>query len=535
MSELTPLFPSEQALLILSQSHIAEQFSPPGFADIVFAQACLLARTMGLHQSRACASGVDADEALERRKVFRSLYVRDKNLAVCRGSSAWLPASEPFVSAADGGGDADEAKYAPRLELAHIQDDVHRSLHAAEAPDLPPAKRTHLLARLEHRLERWAAAHQVVKKAASSASTSGEAASLALAFFATRLCVARCADEHDIRLSALAASDANICCLLFLQATAAQPDARLAESLDQLLGRKRAAPTPQPDEDEAAVSASASASSSSLGTRPPSLCGSDVDPASSLPRLTAAFPLACIFQLAKTATTAANTTTPETVPARADDDLLLLQSLRDRFAAATDHEQMENLSQKLARTLDTLVRVVRQGHHHLRNSPEAASSGTPSIIFNDLSSAASSASQRRSGGAPGSRKASTPEPDAPFAAAAAGTSSMLLPFMQPFESPRSCSPWPSSGQTTAAGLGLSPWLGTSYKQQQQNQHHNQHHHHIDANPRVGKRPRLSSQTELFDVFGDHLQGHGPRADDDPMAMFNFFPVNDEIAVFDGED
>jgi hypothetical protein len=465
---------------------------------------------MGLHQSRASIRSIDSDEAMEKQKVFRSLYIRDKNLAICRGSSSWLPTFDSSIPPLYGQADGDEIKYSPRIELAHIQDEIYRHLHSAEAPDLPPSKQSHLLSKLEQKLERWAATHQVIKKSASSS----EGANLALSFFATRLCICRSSD--DPRLSVLAFSDAKACCLFFLLATASKPDARFVETLDQLLGRKRP-PSPL------AMEKAEEESEASLSTQPPSLCG-DNDTAASLPRLTAIFPLAAIFQVAKNSSLQP-IAAPDATPNRPEEEMLLLETLRDRFTAATDHEQVENLVQKLGRTLDTMVRVIRQ-----QRLPEAAN--TPSINFNDLSSlhsSASSGSQRGNTG--GSREGSTPEPDAPFASTvtvaaseAANTSSMLLPFLQPFESPRSVSPWPSAANPNG-GIGLSPWPGSSsYKQQQ-----------ADPTGRVGKRPRLSSQTEVFDVFAEHMQGHGQRPEDDAMSMFNFFSGNDDIAVFGSED
>ncbi|KAH8736557.1 hypothetical protein BGZ61DRAFT_411371 [Ilyonectria robusta] len=512
---LAPRLVNVQALALLS--HIAEQYSPPGFAEVVFAQACLLARTMGLHQPRASAIGLLPEEIIEKQKVFRSLYIRDKNFAICRGSSSWLPTFDSSISPPSDLADRDETKYTPRIELARIQDEVYRHFHSAEAPSLAPSNHSQLLLKLEQKLDRWAATHQVIKKSTSSV----EWANLTLSFFATRLCI--CKNSDDPRLSLLAFKDAKASCILFLLATTSRPEPRFVDAFDHLLGRKRSTSPLMIDNFE-------ENGETLFDFQPFDQDDNNDAAASGLPGLTASFPLAAVFLVAKNIALQP-VATPEGIVSRPEEELLVLETLRDRFASATDQDHIENLTQKLSRTLDTIVRVVRQ-----KCFPEAAN--TPSMIFNDLSSlhsSASSGSQR--GGSRGSRKDTPPEPDAlPTVTStneAMTTSSMLLPFMQPFDSPRSCSPWHTTGNNSAGGAGVgvvvSPWPG-SYKQQS------------DSAGRVGKRPRLPSQTELFDMtaaFAEHMQGHSQRPEEDPLAMFDFLAGSNDIPVdipvFEGDD
>ncbi|KAH7150526.1 hypothetical protein B0J13DRAFT_606162 [Dactylonectria estremocensis] len=507
---LAPRLINVQALALLS--HIAEQYSPPGFAEVVFAQACLLARTMGLHQPRASSMGLATEEILEKQKVFRSLYIRDKSFAICRGSLSWLPTFDSSIAAPSNQASREETKYSPRVELARIQDEIYRHFHAAEAPSLSASKQAHLLSMLEQKLDHWAATHQVVKKATSSI----ERANLTLSFFATRLCICRSSDEP--RLARLALKDAKASCVLFLVATTSHPDPQLVETLDHLLGRRRSASPFDTDEAGDAM------------FQPQPFSHDEADAAASvLPGLTASFPLAAVFLVAKNAALQPITGAEE-ASGRPEEEMLLLETLRDRFAAATDHDGIENLTQKLSRTLGSIVRVVR--HKRFPGAGAGAGAGadadtTSSIIFNDLSSLHSNASSdsRRDGS--GSRKDTPPDPDAPPTVTSTDdpltTSTMLLPFMQPFESsPRGCSPWPAAG-----GLVLSPWPASSYKQQ------------ADASgPRAGKRPRLPSQTDMFDMtaaFAEHIQGHVQRPEDDPLAMFDFLAGANEIPVFDGNE
>ncbi|KAK7417364.1 hypothetical protein QQX98_004641 [Neonectria punicea] len=506
---LAPRLVNVQALALLS--HIAEQYSPPGFAEVVFAQACLLARTMGLHQPRASSNSLLVEESIEKQKVFRSLYIRDKNFAICRGSSSWLPTFDSSVSPLSDQVDGEEAKYGPRIELARIQDEIYRHFHSAEAPALPPSKHSHLLSKLEQRLEHWAATHQVIKKSTSSV----EWANLTLSFFATRLCICRGSDNP--RLAHLAYKDAKASCVLFLLATAPHPDPRLVEVLEQLLDRKLSA-SPLSMDNNSEENDHVSFQSRAFECDENDAAAA----AAALPRLTASFPLAAVFLVARNMALQP-IAAPDALASRPEEEMQLLETLRDRFTAATDHDHIENLTQKLSRTLDTIVHIVRQ-----RRFPEAAT--TPSMIFNDLSSlhsSASSGSQRGSAG--GSRKATPPEPEAASTVTSAGeemnTSSMLLPFMQPFDSPRSCSPWHTAANPAASAVVLSPWPA-SYKQQ------------ADSAGRVGKRPRLPSQTEMFDMtaaFAEHMQGHGQRPDEDPLSMFDFLTGGNDIPVFNTEE
>ncbi|KAI5463840.1 hypothetical protein BGZ63DRAFT_413341 [Mariannaea sp. PMI_226] len=502
---LTPRLVNVQALALLS--HIAEQYSPPGFAELVFAQACLLARIMGLHQSRASPSGHNSEEILEKQKVFRSLYIRDKNFAICRGSSSWLPNFDSSITPLYDHLEGNEVQYAPRIELAHIQDEIYRRLHSAESPNLPGSALSHLLSVLEQKLDRWSVTHSIVKKSASSA----EWASLALSFFATRLCIFRCSD--DVRLSLKAFNDAKACCLLFLSATASKPNPILADALDLLLGRRQPSSPLVVENSEAASDAPFPAQNSLYDEN---------DTVGSLPRLTAIFPLAAIFEVAKHLALGSMSPPSSTPQSHFDEELLLLETLRDRFVSAISHGQIDNLTRKLGRTLDTMLLVIRQKRFPKEDT-------TPSMIFNDLSSlhsSASSGSQRNNAG--GSRKGSSPEPDAPLAVTTVtsdttNTSSMLLPFMQPFESPSNCSPWgnTSTNPGIVNNAGLSPWP-VSYKQQ------------VDSTGRVGKRPRLPSQMEMLDMTAVFSE-NGQRLEDDPLSMFELFSSNNDIAVFDSEE
>ncbi|KAM5347989.1 hypothetical protein ACJ41O_007813 [Fusarium nematophilum] len=495
---LTPRLVNVQALALLS--YIAEQYSTAALADLVFAQACLLARTMGLHQSRASAKGIPSEELLERQKVFRSLYIRDKNSAICQGSTAWLPAYESTITRLPGSLGGDEAKYAARIELAQIQHDIYRHLHAVETADLPSSKHSQLVSHLEQKLEHWAATQQINKVSPTSA----ESATLLLSFFATRICVLKGSDQ--------AFRDAKASCILFLLATTPHPDPGLVETFDELFSRARSC---------SPLSAKKAEESSDECPQARTTASDEAEiRASLIPRLATSFPLAAAFIVAK-GILQQPMTAPDEPVSQPEKEILLLEALRDRYVSAAHQEGVGNLASRLCRTLDSLARIVRQ-----KRSPEGVS--TPSIVFNELSShqsTASSASQRASVGR--SLKGTPPGPEAPSTVVSVGeavsTSSLLLPFMQPLDSPSSCSPWlGNAGHGGASSaMVLSPWPG-SYKQQS------------DGQGRVGKRPRQPSQAELFDI-ATGFPDHGPRAEEDPLFTFDFLTAGNDIAIFEVDE
>ncbi|KAM0432839.1 hypothetical protein ACHAPT_004541 [Fusarium lateritium] len=488
---LTPRLVNVQALALLS--YVTEQYGTASLAELIFAQACHLARTMGLHQSRVSLQDYSPEEILERRKVFRSLYIRDKNAVVCRGATSWLSGHDSSIAPPS---ESDEARYSARIELARIQDEIYRYLHAAEAPELPRSRLSQLLSQLENKLEQWDSTHRVTK----IPPTSIDSATLMLSFFATRICILRASEETKYSLQAL--KDAKASCLLFLLATTAQPDARMVEVLDQLLDHTRScSPVNATDNPR-----------DGLSQKRASTPDEGEILASVLPRLAANFPLAAVF------ITARNIVQPiasDEIFSHPEEEILLLEALRDRYVSAADQEHVENLPLKLSRTLDSLLRIVRH-----KIFPEVTT--TPSIAFNELSSLQSTASSRGSV----SLKDTPPNTEAQSTAAsvneaAASSTSMLLPFMQPLESPNGCSPWLENA--SHGPMALSPWP-TSYKQ------------HAEGTVHLGKRPRLSNQAELFDItaagFTDH---HGPRAEEDPLFTFDFLAAANDIPVFEVDE
>lgn len=461
-------------------------------AEMVFAQACTLARTMGLHQPQASSNNQPPEAVVEKSKLFRSLYVRDKNFVICQGWTSWLPAHDTDIGRSLEG---HESKHAARIHLARIQDDVCRYFHVMDITD--PAH-CQLVARLEQKLDQWLVTYQVLK----SPATTAEQVGLILSFFATRICILR--GSNDVRMALQASKDAKACCIYFLLATSPQPDPRLMDALDQALDYK----------DRGLVSTDCmdnNANTDMAGCLQPSALISDQGDvaASTLPRLAANFPPAAAFIVARNIAQQPIISSDFSV-SQPEEEIKLLETMRDRFAsAAVDQDDVGDLAFRFSRTLDSLVRVVRQ-----KRWPELLH--TPSIIFNDLSSLQSTTSSRSQLGSVASRKDTPPGPEeVAFVGETITTSSMLLPYMQSLESPPDCSPWLSGG------VVLPPWP-ESYKQQ------------ADSVGRVSKRARLTSQAEIFDITAAFAE-QGTRAEEDPLAMFDFLNAGNEVAMSELEE
>lgn len=193
-----------------SQSVAAESYHPLAMAETVLAQACAFARLMGLHQEQAVNACSDQAEALERYKLARVLYIRDKKMAVLRGSSCWFPDDDTSLHDPTGAQQPGSQGLSTQLELAHIQAEVIRVC----CPSVS-SKRRHLmtqtsLIQLERELTQWAHSRDVFDP-----QTLGDHNScVQMEFLGTRI-QAREKVEH---LSHQTLDDARVCCMLLLLA-----------------------------------------------------------------------------------------------------------------------------------------------------------------------------------------------------------------------------------------------------------------------------------------------------------------------------
>jgi len=101
------------------QSVLAQQQDSQARSELVFAQACMLAKAMELHTSQTILSEASPEERQERWKVCRSLYIRDKAFAVTRGSVSWLP--DANINRLLGITEGQDATDRCRIHLASLQ------------------------------------------------------------------------------------------------------------------------------------------------------------------------------------------------------------------------------------------------------------------------------------------------------------------------------------------------------------------------------------------------------------------------------
>lgn len=438
---------------------------------------------MGLHQPQAVTEGFTHEELVERHKVFRSLYIRDKNGVICRGSTSWIPSSDSHISLSLPRSGEQEDRYVARVELANIQDEVYR--HVLVTKPQTSASSEYLPARstLGEKLDRWSTRHNIIKASPRSI----DEASLMLSFLATRLCIVR--GSSDQRLQSQALKDAKASCFIFLQATTSHPDPALKEKLNQILERSG--------------SSSHLAEEDCLDLSVEEDKDSDVSSAA-VQRLTASLPLVAIFLIAKGILQPI--TEEDDGLSRTEEEISTLEALRDRYIAEIEQNQGETFIHKLSRTLDTLVKVIRRRQY-------AESVTTPSMIFNELGSVQSNNSSRKNTpsnlNGPSTEDFPHPYSSTPAPNHDAGSKSALFPsFLQPFGSPES-----TLNHDQNTGFGSWP---ESYQQQD------------DFSGRANKRRRLCSQPDLFDVTA----ALNERREEDPFDMIDFWGSSEnDITVF----
>jgi hypothetical protein len=192
------------------KSLAAQPYYPPAFTESVFAQACVLARTMGLHQKPTASGGIGVGEAEERLKVFKSLYLRDKSLSISQGSVCWLPSCDCSLSSELSQIASADSNCAARIPLARLQEDIYRVFHSPELARQSSAIPKSALLRIEQDLERWAHTHDIF----SSPFTGIRDIDLQLEFLAARISAFRGSSEPNHVHRVL--NDARASCLLLL-------------------------------------------------------------------------------------------------------------------------------------------------------------------------------------------------------------------------------------------------------------------------------------------------------------------------------
>ncbi|KAK3303877.1 uncharacterized protein B0T15DRAFT_372104, partial [Chaetomium strumarium] len=235
---LSPRLVNVQVLALVSL--LSQQSYSETLGDALFAQACMLAKSMGLERaaSGVLSSPLSPEEVEERRKVFRSLYIRDQCSSITRGTPTWLPNPHPEIPSV-GTQEVSQSKWneAAWVELANLQTTLLHILPAPEnhAVGYAPARKTSLDKHMQS-LEAWS--HKYGVLAASAMPTTAEDFSIHLAFLGTRMRVSGVHRHADAEGNAAtqALHDARLSCLLFLVACDGRRNKHLVAWLERLLG-----------------------------------------------------------------------------------------------------------------------------------------------------------------------------------------------------------------------------------------------------------------------------------------------------------
>ncbi|MCJ1251637.1 hypothetical protein MMC30_008872 [Trapelia coarctata] len=342
---MAPRLINVQALALLSIA--ARQYYPPGFAESILAQACVLARTMGLHQTCAVQDGVSPEEMHERINVFRSLYLQDKSFSISRGSICWLPSYDCSLSSGISQSPLADSKWAARIQLAKLQEEVYRLLHSAGSQSPSSAKHKGALSRIEQSLGQWANTHDIL-----DATTAGtDNVDLKLEFLATRVSALSGSLEPSHARQTL--SDSRLSCVLLLTSYG-KSDQSVAGRLDVHLQSKGPS--------ESLHNNPNTRSSKSNGTSSSAAQAMTSEPAPmQLHSLLDAFSIPAFFILAK------NIIWPVLAHdgSQAEDDLDLLQKACACYREFDIRIQTSNHTQKVGRAFERLLEVV-----HLIKSPQ---------------------------------------------------------------------------------------------------------------------------------------------------------------------
>jgi hypothetical protein len=381
-----------------------------------------------------------------------------------------------------------------RLELAKLQDEVYQAFNSAGSPILQLSRHSQGLVQLQQKLEQWASTYNIMQSPLKCA----ESAGLMLSFLSTRICLLK---GRGGAKSSQIFKDAKACCLVFLLATAAKKDRRLSEALKEDKSSTKKVKRNSQSEGEP---------SENVENR-----------ISTLPRLGATFPLAAAFIVAKTIIQEPMTEADNT-PSWPEEEISLLESLREQFALLADQAHIDNLALNFSKILDLLVRIIRQ-----KLSP--GPSNTPSTAYNELPNIHSATSSSSLHGSVVSSFRDTPPGHENFSTVssvseAMSHSSLLLPYTQSLETSASGSPWFTNAGHNI-GISSTPMLVTWP---------NQNKRQSEEVETPIKKPRIACHDDFLDI-GAGYADHGSRTDDDVLFTFDFLNTGNDISVFDMDE
>lgn len=169
---------------------------------------------MGLHKAELLPSDTSADDVVERAKVLRSLYVRDRSLCITRGSVLWLTSYDCNITTQLKVAVEQQVPYSSHIQLAMIQDELyHMSSVPLEFRRAPGSKVLHAKPKsIKQQLDQLATDYTLLS--GTSAPFLPHDVLIGMEFLSTRI-VALSLDS-DTRHTESLMSNARASCLLLL-------------------------------------------------------------------------------------------------------------------------------------------------------------------------------------------------------------------------------------------------------------------------------------------------------------------------------
>ncbi|OCL12672.1 hypothetical protein AOQ84DRAFT_311826 [Glonium stellatum] len=150
---LKPRLVNVQALL--SMALIALKYYRYAIFEIIFSQACEIAKIIGLHQQAHQTSRGDATDT-QRRNVFWALFIIDKQQSLISGKNCHLHNFDCDVPLPDAIPEAPLNNiFIGSIKLACIQEDIYRSLYSAESKRISSTQLQNRVDNLMRRLRHW--------------------------------------------------------------------------------------------------------------------------------------------------------------------------------------------------------------------------------------------------------------------------------------------------------------------------------------------------------------------------------------------
>lgn len=126
-------------------------------AGLFIQQACALALGMGLHHESGLFQDQQSDEACERRNLYWTLFILDKNWSLVKGKPCYLPSSETSIALPEESESVLCRDYfLARIKLAQIQEDIYIKLYSARAI---LQQNTSDVDRIHNLLQKWSVDH----------------------------------------------------------------------------------------------------------------------------------------------------------------------------------------------------------------------------------------------------------------------------------------------------------------------------------------------------------------------------------------